>query len=206
MSDLVKRCHACESINPAGAFLCQKCGADISHIVAEPEDALAKSDSPKTDLAERGERQVRSQKGVRLSSDTQLNVRICPTCQAPNPVEALSCLTCGYRFPRQGETGTTKSSGLFLLLQGKEYPLKDGDVIGRQGTVAQSVLATYPTVSRRHLEVVQEKGAWFLRPLEGVPNTTQLDGKEMPRGELVALKERHRIQVSTKLSFVCVVR
>lgn len=206
MSDLVKRCHACGTINPAGSFLCQKCGADISHLVAEPEEVLRQADKPSTERADSNDRQVRSQKGIRLSSDTKLNVRLCPECNTPNPIAALSCISCGFIFPQRGETATGDGTKLLLLLQGKEYRLKDGDVIGRQGTVAQTVLANYPTVSRRHLEIVQEKGAWFLRTLEGVPNTTQIDGKEMPRGELVALKERHRIQVSTKLSFVCVVR
>lgn len=205
MSTLVKTCHACGAKNPPGAFICGQCGADISHLVAEPPPPEPTAPPPAP--ADTAPEETLS--AAEADANTRVAQNLCPACQQDNPVGAVVCLACGASLLEDSHDrreADPPPRQLVLVLEGSEYPLNPGDIIGRQGTVAQEVFAGYQTVSRRHLEVRRKKGAWFLRTMEGVPNTTQLDGRELPRGEDVPLTGRHTVQLSSKLSFVCILR
>ncbi|MEM1058351.1 MAG: zinc ribbon domain-containing protein [Verrucomicrobiota bacterium] len=195
MTSLVKRCHACGHHNPPGAFLCTRCGADISHVVSVRPDPVPEAEPPATSVSDEP-----------APHEANAATRKCPTCDAVNPAAALVCLTCGEELEPNAAEATPTDATLVLLLRGQEYPVQPGDIIGRQGNVAKEVLSGYRTISRRHLEVRQRDGQWQLLALEGVSNTTQLDGQEMPRGEPMPLTGRHRLQLSSKLSFECEVR
>jgi len=191
MSRMVKKCHACGHANESGAFICTRCGADVSHLVAAPERPTVEDPTPARSPTITGNRPA-----------TAAAVRQCPECGAGNPLAAMVCLQCGNDLTEPA----SPAGQLVITVEGREYPLQDGDVIGRLGTVAVEVMERVPTISRRHLEIREIKGHWHLIALSGVANTTQLDGQEMPRGEAVKLTGRHRIQLSTKMSFECEVR
>ncbi|MEO0797270.1 MAG: FHA domain-containing protein [Verrucomicrobiota bacterium] len=76
---------------------------------------------------------------------------------------------------------TTIEPGLKVSVQGKTYIAHDGDVLGREGTIAQDVLHFINTVSRRHAVISKREGFWFLTVPKSVNNSTMLDGIEVER-------------------------
>jgi predicted component of type VI protein secretion system len=80
----------------------------------------------------------------------------------------------------------------------QKFECRDGDFIGREGTVGCQVFSGIGTVSRRHVSLSLRDGQWFLTALAGVQNITQLDGRELPRGVPQPLTGEHMLKMSTQ--------
>ena len=89
---------------------------------------------------------------------------------------------------------------LRLVLNGREYVCKSGDVIGREGTVAMDQLAKIKTLSRRHAQVMVRCGRWYLRVLNAT-NTSYLDSRQLGANEFYPLALEHRVRLSTQCEF-----
>ncbi|HXU79617.1 MAG TPA: hypothetical protein VN794_23755 [Methylomirabilota bacterium] len=86
-----------------------------------------------------------------------------------------------------------------LLIIGKEsFECKDGDTLGREGTVAKAFFSAIGTVSRKHVGLALREGAWFVIVSPTVQNITQLDGREIPRGVAQPLLGDHVLRLSTQ--------
>ncbi|WOO40583.1 hypothetical protein [Rubellicoccus peritrichatus] len=81
----------------------------------------------------------------------------------------------------QFTNSTTIEPGLKVTIQGTTYIARDGDVLGREGTVATEELGSINTVSRRHAVVSKREGFWFITIPKSVNNSTKLDGMEVER-------------------------
>jgi len=85
---------------------------------------------------------------------------------------------------------------LALVVGARREPLRDGDVLGREGTVAAELFA-FPEVSRQHARVLRRDGTWWLEALSA-SNVTRLDGRDVARGTRVALGDHHAVLLSTR--------
>lgn len=74
-----------------------------------------------------------------------------------------------------------ETPSLELTFAGERFVCHDGDVIGREGTVAVAVLRRVGEMSRRHLQVELAGGRWRLTVLPTARNQTTLDGVALPR-------------------------
>jgi hypothetical protein len=81
------------------------------------------------------------------------------------------------------EQKTEIEPGLKLIAGGEEYVVRDGDILGRQGTIAKDFFERTPTVSREHVLISKRAGQWYITIPDWVANSTMLDGVEAPRGE-----------------------
>lgn len=126
--------------------------------------------------------------------------KVCPLCGTINESYALLCggAGCGNDLSAVTPSGGTAPSppaltpapapaaastatpALHLTVGAQRFSCRDGDIIGREGTVGCQIFAGLGTVSRRHVSLTQRDGQWFLTALAGVQNTTQLDGRELP--------------------------
>ncbi len=142
--------------------------------------------------------------------------KVCPLCGTINESYALLCggAGCGNDLSAVTPSGGTappppapaparaaSSSAvpaLHLTVGAQRFACRDGDIIGREGTVGCQIFAGLGTVSRRHVALAQRDGQWFLTALAGVQNTTQLDGRELPRGTPQPLTGNHSLRMSTQ--------
>lgn len=97
---------------------------------------------------------------------------------------------------------TTVEPGLQLIVGDDVYIVHDGDVIGREGTIAQAFFSQIKTVSRRHAEISKREGRWFVTIPASVANSTMVDGVEAKRDTPMMLAGEHVL----KMSEGCVVR
>ena len=81
---------------------------------------------------------------------------------------------------------------------GRIFECRDGDVLGRAGTLASDMFVPFGTVSRQHASLVRREGRWFVIPSPTVHNSTRLDGVELKRGEPTPLTGDHSLGMSTK--------
>ncbi len=77
---------------------------------------------------------------------------------------------------------------LELVYRSQRFPCRDGDVIGREGSVAAEVLAEAKTMSRQHLLISwrddtasSAPSGWFVKLTPNARNNTLLDGRPMQR-------------------------
>jgi hypothetical protein len=119
---------------------------------------------------------------------------VCPQCQQPNPPALLICVHCQALL----RPADQPAPGLALVAGGQEYPCKNGDILGREGTVARQFFLAIGEVSRQHAAVSQRAGEWFLEALPNVPNLTELDGQPVRPGTAQRLTGQHRLKMSTK--------
>ena len=77
---------------------------------------------------------------------------------------------------------------LELVYRSQRFPCHDGDVIGREGTVAAEALGEAKTMSRQHLLISWRDHAagsapsgWFVKLAPNARNNTLLDGRSMQR-------------------------
>ena len=204
MSQRVKHC-GCGQVNAEHDAFCARCGQTIFDVVAvttelrEPEaksepapvpTALAAAASPK---------------------------KVCPLCGTMNEFFALLCggAGCGNDLSAVLPSGGTPSAnkpaaqpaqapaapalpGLLLSVGAQNFECRDGDFIGREGTVGCQVFSGIGTVSRRHVSLTRRDGQWFVTAVAGVQNITQLDGRELPRGTPHPLTGEHTLKMSTQ--------
>lgn len=95
--------------------------------------------------------------------------------------------------------GTMSSPSAHLLLEvgDRSWPLHDGDVIGRLGTVGGDTLRQYDVLSRQHLRVEHTAGRWQVVLMPNVGNETLCNGRDMSPGVAVVIAEPCEIQVVT---------
>jgi hypothetical protein len=191
MSGQVKICEACGSENDPFVVICF-CGQPISHILP----------TSKVTAHEPHEIPVPTQKP---------GEKVCSGCGASHPSHRLSC-DCGERLPAEApttscnplnspsEAGATTVEPtlrkLELVIGGQRILLKDGDILGRTGTVEVSSFSRIPEISREHASIVFLNAQWHVIPLS--PNMTELDGVVLSRGKPHPLTGHHRMRLSTK--------
>ncbi len=88
---------------------------------------------------------------------------------------------------------------LELTLQGRTYMARNGDVLGRQGSIAVAQLVEEETVSRRHVIIGYAQGRWSLLVPGSVLNTTRMDGIELPRDQTVPLVSEHLLKLGASV-------
>lgn len=204
MSQRVKHC-GCGQANAEHDAFCARCGQPIFDLVAvatEPPKPELKVDPAPAAVAPAAARPAR---------------KVCPLCGTVNEFFALLCegAGCGNDLsavvPSGGAPAAAQASaqpaataaspvppGLRLSVGAQDFECRDGDIIGREGTVGCQVFSGIGTVSRRHVSFTLRDGGWFVTALAGVQNITQLDGRELPRGAPQPLTGEHALKMSTQ--------
>lgn len=204
MSQRVKHC-GCGQANAEHDAFCARCGQPIFDVIAvatEPPKPEGKTESASASTAP----------AVAVSAK-----KVCPLCGTVNEFFALLCggAGCGNDLsaivPSGGTPAADKAAaqpaeasaapalpGLLLSVGAQGFECRDGDIIGREGTVGCQVFSGIGTVSRRHVSFTQRDGQWFVTALAGVQNITQLDGRELPRGAPQPLTGEHTLRMSTQ--------
>ena len=86
-------------------------------------------------------------------------------------------------------------AAMALVIEGTNYPCKDGTVIGSASEFAREFFSRAAGLEPRHLLLGKEGGRWFLFTPRTVPRPFLLDGVTLPRGERCFLtKVRHHLQ------------
>lgn len=204
MSQRVKLC-GCGQANAEHDAFCARCGQPIFDVVAvapEPPKLEEPAQSAPTPAA------------PAVAATAQ---KVCPLCGTLNEFFALLCggAGCGNDLsavlpsggspaapPAAAQPAPAPASpalpGLLLSVGAQSFACRDGDIIGREGTVGCQVFSGIGTVSRRHVAFTQRDGQWFVTALAGVQNITQLDGRELPRGTPQPLTGEHTLKMSTQ--------
>lgn len=203
MSQRVKHC-GCGQANAEHDAFCARCGQPIFDVVAvatEPQQPEAN---------------VESTPAAAAPAVAATAKKVCPLCGVVNESFAFLCggAGCGNDLSAVVPSGGTPPAkvpeqpaaapaspalpGLTLSVGAQNFDCRDGDIIGREGTVGCQVFSGLGTVSRRHVSFTQRDGQWFLTALAGVQNITQLDGRELPRGAPQPLTGEHTLKMSTQ--------
>lgn len=200
-------CPICGHENASHDSICGGCGQPIldrGHIARPSASAPPAASSPP----------------IAPVAAPALPRKVCPLCGTINESYALLCsgAGCGNDLSAvtpSGGTATpasaatlaatpasappaTPTPALHLTVGAQRFACRDGDIIGREGTVGCQLFAGLGTVSRRHVALAQRDGHWFLTALAGVQNTTQLDGRELARGIPQPLTGEHSLRLSTQ--------
>jgi hypothetical protein len=89
------------------------------------------------------------------------------------------------------------ASRLELLVGDQRFECRNGDVLGRKGTLACQAFAEIDTVSREHVKLEQKDGNWFITA-KSKSTATRLDGELVPTGETRPLTACHRLNMSSR--------
>jgi hypothetical protein len=171
-----KKCHVCGCENSESDFFCQNCGIDISLVgIAHPASPTETS-----------------RPAVESPASSQ---RVCPKCGQSNDAVFMLCRHCGFDFSASPAVNATHLS---LVIGSEVFECKDGDVLGRDGTVARPFFSAIGTVSRKHVSLVNRNGAWFVAVCPGVQNITRLDDNELKSGTEQPLTGEHVLKLSTQ--------
>jgi len=87
-------------------------------------------------------------------------------------------------------------SHLTLEITDQSFELKDGDIIGRGGTVAAHLFSSHKMVSRKHLIISRDQTGWYVTVLPSVPNVTLMDEGSMRRGLKYAISGQHTLNLA----------
>jgi len=112
-------------------------------------------------------------------------------------IEPMAGYNCGFDLSA-ARPGANQANRLFLVIGRENFECKDGDTLGREGTLARSFFSGIGTVSRRHASLTHRNGCWFVTVSPTVQNMTQLDGRELPRGVDQPLSGEHILKLSTQ--------
>ena len=193
MTRKVRICKACGVENPSTERFCS-CGQSIMNI--PPQELL---DAPTT-------------VPLPCSEIPEGNQKQCSVCAKMNESHRLTC-DCGERLTSEapGTAGNPANSPstagvttieltprkLTLVIGAQRTCLKDGDILGRSGTVEASSFFMIQQVSREHVRMVLLNSQWHVIPLS--ENMTELDGIALPRGRPSPLLEGiHSMRLSSK--------
>jgi hypothetical protein len=169
------KCQVCGSENSDSDFFCQHCGTEISlPAINRAAVPCADSSSPQ--------------------ATAPSSVRACPKCGTPNDAVFPLCMNCGFDW----SAGPGAADRLLLVIGQETFECKDGDILGREGTVAQPFFSAIGTVSRKHVGLTHREGRWFLTVSPAVQNVTQLDGRDIPRAVEQWLSGEHVLRLSTQ--------
>ena len=208
MSSLVKRCR-CGYENPESESFCLQCGQPILELEAVSPAAStrpARTPSPP----------ARGQK--KCPHCGTLNEAYAMLCTCGRPIEAKDPPTETARAdeqvpappgiapapppgsvptPTNAPEVTLRESRLCLVVGAMQYECHEGDVLGREGTIASQVFNSIKTVSRRHVSISKQNGQWRIAALPGVANKTLLDGHDLPPAG-AALTGDHTLRMSSQ--------
>jgi hypothetical protein len=175
VSNRLKKCGCCGQFSSEKEALCTPCGQPFTGLEAIG-DELQKASPPAIEVG--------------------APERVCPVCDFVNEPFSVLCtgLDCGTDL-----SGTASIPKRLLLIAGEvSYECRDGDILGREGTLARQFFAGIGTVSRRHVKFSRNEKGWAMAAQHGVQNVTQLDGCELPQGVLKFLTGEHILKMSTK--------
>jgi hypothetical protein len=211
MSDLIKRCR-CGHENLENESFCLQCGQPILEVEPVPRGA-PRPPAPATSPPPAGQKRcshcgtwndayamlcVGERCGQPFASDT-----LCTeTRRGDEPAGTPPATSPADATPDAGIRGappevTLRESTLSLIVGAAEYECREGDVLGREGTVARQVFSEVKTVSRRHVSVSKRDGQWRVAIMPGVVNKTLLDGRELTALG-AALTGDHTLQMSSQ--------
>ena len=147
-----------------------------------------------------------------------MKVRICRSCKTENSPTNIECSTCGGNIsnirpieknenvekPEHAISDTPEirihqkpgATLRFLIEDRQELEAKDSDIIGRNA-VGADFLQNFPTVSRNHIRVFKQNGAWWMKNLTET-NETWLNGKPVPQNEEREINEGDVLNLSSK--------
>lgn len=202
--NLIKRCPSCTLVNGESESFCVQCETDLSGVKTELTPSL---------------------RSVLEDTTPRSELKFCPKCAAPSPVIAFLCATdgCGTSLekviPTQPSTIQKHSpeaylkvdslaqppsrKRLWLLINDERFECKDGDILGRAGTVAADFFREIQTISSQHAVLALKDGNWSLLNLPLLPgrtakNLTALDGRDVAIGTSVPLIAEHVLRLSKR--------
>jgi len=223
MSQYIRLCPSCGRENADSATFCDKCNADLTAVrLRKPVSQSEKGDTPipKTSI-----------NTPPLETNAR-GEKICPKCGAKNANGLILCSCGADITSVTADSGTSQNKSMpsspiadspkiikkaiispdakknagdkrLMILAGEhQSECKDGDVLGRHGSVACQLFSGIRTVSSRHVSVQLRDGQWWLTnlPLQSgrtEKNATIVDGCELPIGDSVALSGDHTLQMSS---------
>lgn len=201
--NFIKRCPSCKNVNAETVPLCI-CGADLSGINAELT-------SPPSNPSE--------------TAGVLVEVKVCPKCSTQAEAFALLCGQegCGesldsvtpvqvavhrdapFRASLDSDSVslTHVQKQLYLLVGNQRFECRNGDILGRAGTVARHVFGEIITVSNQHVALELRDAEWFLinlplQPGRDAKNVTELDGQNVAIGASVPLFGEHLLKLSKR--------
>lgn len=202
--NLIKRCPSCTLANGESEPFCVQCETDLSGVKAELTSPLRSTSENTT---------------------TRCAVKICPKCAAPSEVIAFLCGTdgCGTSLekviPTQLSTIQERppevlpkvdllaqplgQKKLWLLISDERFECKNGDILGRAGTVATHFFREIDTISSQHAALTLKDDNWSLTNLPLLPgrstkNLTALDGQDVAIGTSMPLIGKHVLRLSKR--------
>jgi hypothetical protein len=136
-----------------------------------------------------------------------------PFCVCGEPVTNARRGNEGYRIPPENvrHESAIQMGGVadahtlwieFVSVAGGSCQCRNGDVLGRSGTLRADLFAGFTTVSSHHCLLQEISGRWFVIRLPTGRNSTSLDGVEMKPGVPFALVCEHTLQMSSR----CIIR
>jgi len=207
MSQYAKYC-SCGAENTDNAFFCHLCKADLTDVrprKIDPGVPTSDNHTPAESMPEP------------LKEQSQYDAISCRACGATNEHYLIQCTSCGKELavksdadaPRneavenESVSEKTPDKKLMIVVGNQQFECKDGDVLGREGTVACQIFSGIETVSRRHVSVQIHSGEWSLTNLppqrgKSTKNITVVNGRKLQIGDSVRLSEDTTLQMSTK--------
>jgi hypothetical protein len=170
-AEFVKVCPVCGQENALATMVCGQCGTSLTAARKTPRERVAEPTEP-------GAKEEQSPELGRASGGDL----VCPDCQHSNPLGTTNCQRC---FCRLRTCATPLSDGrqvpLVVVWPWGEAALSGRLGIGRDNEFSPlaSHLETYPNLSRRHAEIYEEGGVFFLRDINST-NGTFVNDRPLP--------------------------
>ena len=210
MSSTLVRICGCSAENEFNAFLCKKCGASIAHITP-------------------CERAVKEKQFDQSSDDDQM-MKKCPNCGLENNQDNIVCSKCSHpldmieahpenqadsvkqdtqslqdtdskRRKKQSSATIMESICLISGKDGTTIQCKNGDILGREGTILKNYFRRYGTVSNIHAKITLNTGLWKVMDLNS-SNGTFLNHTKLTPNEEYPLKQNDLLRLSSRLEFI----
>lgn len=210
MSSTLVRICGCGAENEFNTFLCKKCGSSIAHI------------SP-------CERAVK-EKQFDQSSDDDHMMKKCPNCDLENNQDNIVCSKCSHPLdmieahqknqadvveqdtqnlqdtdskPRESHLSATIMESICLISNkdGAAIQCKNGDILGREGTIMKKYFRQYGTVSNIHAKITLKAELWNIMDLNS-SNGTFLNHTKLSPNEEYPLKQNDLLRLSSRLEFI----
>ena len=211
MSNLIKRCR-CGYENPESESFCLQCGQPIL-------DLEAVHPAPSAQPARLPPPLARTQKKCpHCGTLNEAYAMLCIGEHCGRPLDAKDLPTETSRAdesvaappgiapapppgivptPANAPEVTMRESRLYLVAGATQHECHEGDVLGREGTIASQVFNSIKTVSRRHVSISKQNGQWRVAALPGVANKTLLDGHDLSAAG-AALAGDHTLRMSSQ--------
>ena len=214
MSDLVKICSSCGHKNPEDSSFCGVCSLLIMDVEPVELKLTGAGFEPSTQGGNKSLKKVCPSCGV--VSESFLILCACgadlehvqPEVIEDSPShsehheEGIGAVKNSEFQSPEMLTSVESNRRLFLIVGQHSYECHDGDVLGRQGTLADNLFAEIRTVSRQHLTLTNRHGNWFVTVNPGVQNKTLLDNRELSPGVPELLQGKHTVKMSSQCEVV----